>query len=149
MSDWSDKLTLPEKLKDLRMEHSLSLEQLAEATQMSRSALGAYENDVSREIGGENLRTLAEYYHVSADYLLGIINTKNAGETETAPTTSIVEDIKSDLEAYKNFKGSRAEKDFALMCKQRGINYSKVPDDEKMVVLRFLRRPKNFKGYYD
>lgn len=73
----------------------------------------------------------------------------HAGETETAPTTSIVEDIKSDLETYKNFKGSRAEKDFALMCKRRGINYSKVPDDEKMVVMRFLRRSKNFKGYYD
>ncbi len=29
----------------------------------------------------------------------------HAGETETAPTTSIVEDIKSDLETYKNYKG--------------------------------------------
>ena len=73
----------------------------------------------------------------------------HAGETETTPETSIVEDIKSDLEVFKNFKGSRAEKDFALMCKRRGINYSKMPDDEKIVVMRFLRRSKNFKGYYD
>lgn len=72
----------------------------------------------------------------------------HAGETETAPETSIVENIKSDLETYKNFKGSRSEKDFALLCKRNGINYSKVPDDEKMVVMRFLRRSKNFKGYY-
>ena len=85
MSDWSDKLTLPEKLKDLRMEHSLSLEQLAEATQMSRSALGTYETDETREIGGENLRTLAEYYHVSADYLLGIINTKKCRRNRNRP----------------------------------------------------------------
>ena len=69
----------------------------------------------------------------------------HAGETETAPKTSIVEGIRSDLETYKNFKGSRSEKDFALMCKRWGINYSKVPDDEKMVVMRFLRRSKNFK----
>lgn len=260
------KLTIQEKLKDLRVENALSLEQLADATGISRSALGAYENDETREIGGENLRTLAEYYHVSADYLLGITDTKmatdadlsalkldddtiellknghfnhrllceiikhpafekymadidiyingivtsqihtlnslvdfarqqvmenyhpdeddftqrelnacyvdeyeflrhiiqsdlgeiikdllksHAGETETAPDTSIVEGIKSDLETYKNFKGSRLEKDFALMCKRRGINYSKVPDDEKIVVMRFLRRSKNFKGYYD
>ena len=37
------KLTLPEKLKDLRVEHGLSLEQLADATGISRSALGTYE----------------------------------------------------------------------------------------------------------
>ena len=70
----------------------------------------------------------------------------HAGETETAPDISIVEGIRSDLEAYKNFKGNRSEKEFALMCKRWGINYSKVPDDEKMVVMRFLRRSKNFKG---
>ena len=46
------KLTLPEKLKDLRVEHGLSLEQLAESTKISRSALGTYETDETREIGG-------------------------------------------------------------------------------------------------
>lgn len=259
------KLTLPEKLKDLRVEHGLSLEQLAEATGISRSALGIYENDETREVGGENLRTLAEYYHISADYLLGITDTKksadadlsalkldddtvellknghfnhrllceiikhpafekymadieiyvngiaasqihtlnslvdfarqqvmenyhpneddftqrelnacyvdeyeffrnviqsdlgeiikdlrksHAGEKETAPETSIVEDIRSDLEAYKNFKGGAAEKDFALMCKRWNINYSKVPDDEKMIVMRFLHRSKNYQKHF-
>ena len=39
----------------------------------------------------------------------------HVGETETAPDTSIVEGIRSDLEAYKNFKSSRSEKDFALI----------------------------------
>ena len=76
------KLTLPEKLKDLRVEHGLSLEQLADATGISRSALGTYETDETREIGGENLRTLAEYYHVSADYLLGITDTKKAADAD-------------------------------------------------------------------
>ena len=47
------KLTLPEKLKDLRMEHSLSLEHLADPTGISRSALGTYEADEIREIGGK------------------------------------------------------------------------------------------------
>ncbi len=46
------KLTLPEKLKDLRVEHGLSLEQRADATGIFRSALGIYENDETREIGG-------------------------------------------------------------------------------------------------
>ena len=44
------KLTIQEKLKDLRVENGLSLEQLADATGISKSALSAYEIDKNREI---------------------------------------------------------------------------------------------------
>ena len=37
-------LTIQEKLKDLRVEHGLTLEQLADQTGLSKSALGKYEN---------------------------------------------------------------------------------------------------------
>lgn len=69
----------------------------------------------------------------------------HTGETETAPETSLVESMRNDIKAYKNFKGTHSEKNFTLMCKRISINYSKVRDDEKMVVTRFLRRSKNFK----
>ena len=36
-------LTIQEKLKDLRVEHGLTLEQLADQTGLSKSALGKYE----------------------------------------------------------------------------------------------------------
>lgn len=35
-------LTIQEKLKDLRVEHGLTLEQLADQTGLSKSALGKY-----------------------------------------------------------------------------------------------------------
>ena len=38
-------LTIQEKLKDLRVEHGLTLEQLADQTGLSKSALSKYEND--------------------------------------------------------------------------------------------------------
>lgn len=38
-------LTIQERLKDLRVERGLTLEQLAEQTQLSKSALGSYEAD--------------------------------------------------------------------------------------------------------
>ena len=44
------KLTIQEKLKDLRVENGLSLEQFADATEISKSALSAYEIDENREI---------------------------------------------------------------------------------------------------
>lgn len=36
-------LTIQERLKDLRVERGLTLEQLAEQTHLSKSALGSYE----------------------------------------------------------------------------------------------------------
>lgn len=38
-------LTIQERLKDLRVERGLTLEQLAEQTRLSKSALGSYEAD--------------------------------------------------------------------------------------------------------
>lgn len=70
------KLTIQEKLKDLRIENGLSLEQLADATGISKSALSAYEVDENREINGYNLRILAKYYNVTSDYLLGLTETR-------------------------------------------------------------------------
>ena len=42
------KLTIQERLKDLRVERGLTLEQLSAETGISRSALGKYEADDSR-----------------------------------------------------------------------------------------------------
>ena len=65
------RLTLQERLKDLRVERGLDLKELSEQTQISRSALGNYENDDYKEINHGNLVILADFYGVSLDYLLG------------------------------------------------------------------------------
>lgn len=77
------KLTIQEKLKDLRIERGLNLEQLSEATQISKSALSAYEADDSREIGSYNLYTLAKFYNVTTDYLLGLTETRQPSPLST------------------------------------------------------------------
>ena len=51
------KLTIPERLKDLRVEHGLTLEQLAEATGLSRAALGKYEADDFKDISPYSIVT--------------------------------------------------------------------------------------------
>lgn len=77
------KLTIQEKLKDLRIEKGLSLEQLADATGISKSALASYESDSGREIGSHNLSVLAKFYGVSTDYLLGLTETKRPSPLST------------------------------------------------------------------
>ena len=76
------KLTIQEKLKDLRVERHLTLELLAEETGLSKSALGKYESDDFKDISPFSIVTLAKYYGVSTDYLLGLTETKNHPNTD-------------------------------------------------------------------
>ena len=78
------KLSIPERLKDLRVERHLTLEELAEATGLSKSALGSYEADDYKDISPFSIVTLAEYYGVSTDYLLGVSEMKNHPDTDLA-----------------------------------------------------------------
>lgn len=76
------KLTIPERLKDLRVERGLTLEQLAEATGISRAALGKYEGDKYKDISPFSIAALAKFYGVSSDYLMGLTETKNHPNTD-------------------------------------------------------------------
>ena len=49
-------LTIQEGLKDLRVERGVTLEQLAEQTHLSKSALGSYEADAYKDISHYALR---------------------------------------------------------------------------------------------
>ena len=78
------KLTVQERLKDLRVvDFDLTLEELAERTGLSRSALGKYESDeTAKDISPFAILTLAKFYGVSTDYLLGLTENKNHPNTE-------------------------------------------------------------------
>ena len=76
------KLSIPERLKDLRVERGLTLEQLSAETGISRSALGKYEADDFKDISPFSMVELAKFYGVSTDYLLGLTEQKNHPNTE-------------------------------------------------------------------
>ena len=65
------RLTIPERLKDLRVaEKRMSLQELSDATDIPSSTLGNYEKDENVDMSLGNLLTLADFYQVSTDYLL-------------------------------------------------------------------------------
>ena len=76
------KLTIQERLKDLRVERSLTLEQLSAETGISKSALGKYEADDFKDISPFSMVELAKFYGVSTDYLLCRTEQKNHPNTE-------------------------------------------------------------------
>ena len=75
------KLTIGERLKDLRVERKLTLEQLAAEVGISKSALDKYESDNGKDIRPYSILVLADYYGVSCDYLMGRTETKNHPNT--------------------------------------------------------------------
>ncbi len=90
-------LSIQEKLKDLRTEKGFSLEDLAKETGLSKSALGSYESNDYKDISHTAIITLAKYYDVSADYLLGL--TENIEEG-----SSSISDLKLDDETVSILK---------------------------------------------
>jgi len=100
-------LTIQERLKDLRVERGLTLEQLAEQTHLSKSALGSYEADEYKDISHYALIKLAKFYGVTADYLLGLTETKNHSNADLA-------DLRLSDEMIDLLKSGQI--DTALLC---------------------------------
>ena len=108
-------LTIQERLKDLRIERGLNLEQLAEKTGLSKSALGNYESDDTKDISLYALTKLADFYGVTTDYLLTRSEMKkhsNTGIDELHLSDEMIDLLKSgklntsilcELVAHKDF----------------------------------------------
>ncbi len=75
-------LTITARLKDLRKKRGLTLEALAEATKISRPALGTYETGDFKDISPFSIVKLAKFYGVTTDYLMGVSNLEKEADTE-------------------------------------------------------------------
>lgn len=75
-------LTISERLKDLRKKHDLTLETLAKAVNISKSALGTYETGDFKDISPFSVVKLAKFYGVTTDYLMGVSNIENQADAE-------------------------------------------------------------------
>ena len=102
------KLTIGERLKDLRVVKKLTLEQLAVEVGISKSALGKYESDNGKDISPYSILLLADYYGVSCDYLMGRTETKN--HPNTALHELHLSDASIDIYTFTSFSG---QSDFA------------------------------------
>ena len=100
-------LSIQERLKDLRVERGLTLEQLAEQTHLSKSALGSYEAEDFKDISHYAIIKLAKFYGVTADYLLGLSETKNHPNTDLA-------DLRLSDDMIELLKSGRV--DNSLLC---------------------------------
>ncbi len=75
------KLTLQEKLKDLRNERNLKLADVEKQTGIVSSTISRYETDENQHIPYQELVKMAKFYKVSMDYLCGMTNHRNLRNT--------------------------------------------------------------------
>ena len=100
-------LSIQERIKDLRLDRGLTLEQLSEQIGLSKSALGSYESDDFKDISHYALIKLADFYEVSVDYLLERTETKR-------PSNADLADLRLSDTMIKLLKEGKI--DTALLC---------------------------------
>lgn len=139
-------LTIQEKLKDLRVEHGLTLEQLADQTGLSKSALGKYENDDYKDISLFAIVTLAKFYHVTTDYLLGVSEQKNHSDTEMSAlhlSDDAIDVLKAEKFNHRLLSEILCHHDFQKMMLDTEIYVDRIADmriNDMNAVLQAVRQ---------
>lgn len=89
--------TLATRLKQLRLEKGLTLEQVAKDLNTTKVTISRYENSV-REPKSDTLRQLAHYFDVSIDYLLGDSDERKVITDDEKEIQVILEETRKKLE---------------------------------------------------
>ena len=119
-------LTIQERIKDLRVESDLSLDELSKETGISISALSSYENNEDKDISLNSIIALANFYNVSTDYLLGLTEIKES-------TISDISELKLDDETIDILKSSNINS--RLLCEIiKSENFAKFMSDMEIYV---------------
>lgn len=84
-------MSFSERLKTLRTSNKLTLEQLAKRLGCSKSSINMYERG-EREPSFEMLETIADFFNVDIDYLLGKSDVKNR-----EPYTAIIDAMETPI----------------------------------------------------
>lgn len=97
-------------LKKLRDESNLTQSELANKLNITRSSLSLYELG-KRTPDFDTLSKIADFFNVSADYLLGRTNVRNNVETFAAHTDDDLSDeAKAELENFKDYLRNKYSK---------------------------------------
>lgn len=113
------------------MQVKLTLEQLADAVGISKSALGKYESDNGKDISPYSILLLADYYGVSADYLMGRTETKNHPNTalhELHLSDDALEVLKAGDFNHRLLSEMICHKDFQTMMLDAEIYVDRIAD---------------------
>ncbi len=125
------KIDTSERIKDLRVEKHLTLEQLAELTELSSSAIGKYESGEYKDISAFAIAKLADKLGVSTDYLLCRTENKNHPNTELAAlhlSDAAVDVLKDGRFNHRLLSELICHKDFRRLMLDAEIYVDRIAD---------------------
>ena len=96
---WEDEMDINNRIRDLRIVHNMSQEQLAEKVGTTKQAISQYERGI-RKPKYEILEAIADYFNVDYDYLIG-----KTAKTTFLPQMLTIQMSKKEfrlLDAYRN-----------------------------------------------
>ena len=105
--------TFGDRIRRLREERKLKQDQVAKMLCINRKAISHYENNL-REPSFEMLVKMAELYHVSTDYLLGIekqyvVDVSQLSTREDSLIRELVKDLTDKNQLLKNMQTEIAD----------------------------------------
>ena len=125
-------LTIQEKLKDLRVsEKKKKLKEVAEETGISLSSLSNYESNEFKDISPFALVTLAKYYGVSTDYLLGLTEARNHPDVKVAElhlSDDMLELLRSDKINHRLLNEFATHERFKMLMYDMEICVDRIAD---------------------
>ncbi len=108
---------LKDRLKELRMEKDKKQSEVAAVISVDRSTYGKYETgDSIPDIN--KLISLASYFGVTVDYLLGISDSREASTTNSSTATRIAEVLEDNSELLGFWNTLQQREDLQLLFKQ-------------------------------
>lgn len=84
--------------------------------------------------------------HNDIDAIMVDIKEAHKTRSESVPDTSVVDELKRDIDEAASFKGSRLEQLIFLFCKQTKIRYNKLTEEEKQWLVRIAQKSELAKG---
>ena len=85
--------------------------------------------------------------HEDIDTIMEDIREAHRGRSESGPESSVIAELKQDLEDVANFKGSRAEAWLMMYCKQTQTSYNRLTEEEKQWLMKIAQKSKLAKGH--
>ena len=84
--------------------------------------------------------------HRDIDAIIEDMREAHRGRSDSAPESSVAEELKQDLEEVAQFKGSKLEQLIMLFCKQTNLRYNKLTEEEKQWLTRIMRKSELMKS---
>lgn len=130
-------MLLGERLRGLRKEKGLSIQQVSDNLDCSYSKIALYESG-KRNPDAETLKLLGNYFNVSVDYLLGLTDFKNGFNVKEVETdiqktlNNLMQDIEKDSNLkFEGLPIDETTKELILQSLENSIKIAKAINKNK------------------